>query len=56
MPFIFNNKYIKTFKELKNRLIFFLILCYYNLNLKLILEIDISDGVVAGVFFTTTFK
>ena len=48
-PFIFNNKYIKIFKELKNRLISSLILYFYNLNFKLILEIDISNGVVAGV-------
>jgi len=46
MPFTFNNKYIKAFKELKNRLISFLILYYYNLNLKLMLEMDISNRVV----------
>jgi len=49
MPFIFNNKYIKAFKELKNRLILSLILYYYNLDLKLILEMDASNGVVVGV-------
>jgi len=48
-PFIFNNKYIKTFKKLKNRLISSLILYYYNLDFKLMLEMDISNGVVAGV-------
>ena len=49
MLFIFNNKYIKAFKELKNRLIFFLILYYYNLDFKLMLEIDIFNRVVTGV-------
>jgi len=49
MPFIFNNNYIKAFKELKDRLTFFLILYYYNLDLKLMLEINASNKVVAGV-------
>jgi len=49
MPFIFNNNYIKAFKELKDRLISSLILYHYNLNLKLMLEIDASDGVVVGI-------
>jgi len=49
MSFIFNNNYIKAFKELKDRLIFSLILRYYNLDLKLMLETDASNGVVAGV-------
>jgi len=56
MPFIFNNKYIKTFKELKNQLISFLILYYYNLDFKLMLKIDIFNGVVVGVFFITIPK
>jgi len=47
MPFTFNDKYIETFKELKNWLISSLILYYYNLDFKLMLE---TDGVVAGVF------
>jgi len=50
MPFAFNNNYIKIYKELKNQLIFSLILYYYNPNFKLILKIDIFDKVVAGVF------
>jgi len=50
MPFMFDNKYIKTFKELKNWLISSPILYYYNLDLKLMLEMDASDGVVIGVF------
>jgi len=50
MPFIFNDKYIKAFKELKNRLISSLVLYYYNLDFKLMLETDVSDGVVVGVF------
>jgi len=50
MSFIFNNKYIKAFKELKNRLISSLVLYYYNLDLKLILEIDAFNRVVARVF------
>jgi len=47
--FIFNNNYIEAFKELKDRLISSLILCYYNLDLKLMLEIDASNRVVVGV-------
>jgi len=49
MPFIFNNNYIEAFKELKDRLTSSLILRYYNLDLKLMLETDASDRVVAGV-------
>jgi len=49
MPFTFDNKYIEAFKELKNRLISSLILRYYNLDFKLILETNTSDGVVVGV-------
>jgi len=52
MPFIFNNNYIKAFKELKNQLISSLILYYYNLDLKLILEINIFNKVVAGVLLS----
>ena len=66
MPFVFNNNYIKAFKELKDWLISFLILCYYNLDLKLMLKIDTFNGVVAGIllqlyldgewYFITFFK
>jgi len=49
MPFTFNDKYIETFKELMNYLISSLILYYYNLYFKLMLEIDVSNGVVVGV-------
>jgi sporulation-control protein spo0M len=49
MPFIFNNNYIEAFGELKDRLISSLIIRYYNLDLKLILETDASDRVVVGV-------
>jgi len=49
MSFIFNNNCIKAFKELKDQLISFLILYYYDLDLKLILETDASNRVVAGV-------
>jgi len=48
-PFIFNNNYIKAFKELKDQLISSLILHYYNPDLKSILETDASNKVVAGV-------
>jgi len=48
-PFIFNNNYIKAFKELKNQLTSSPILRYYNLDLKLMLETDASNRVVAGV-------
>ena len=40
---------MEAFKELKDRLISFLILYYYNPDLKLILEIDASNGVIAGI-------
>jgi len=48
-PFIFNDNYIEAFKELKDQLTSSLVLRYYNLNLKLILETDASNRVVAGV-------
>jgi len=48
-PFIFNNNYIEAFGELKDWLISSLILYYYNLDFKLMLEIDASDGVIVGV-------
>jgi len=49
MPFIFNNSYIEAFKEIKDRLISSLILYYYNPDLKLMLEMDASNRVVAGI-------
>ena len=49
MPFIFNNNYIKAFKELKNQLIFSLILYHYNLDLELMLKINTSDRVIVGI-------
>jgi hypothetical protein len=49
MPFIFNNDYIEAFRELKGWLISSLILYYYNLDLKLMLKTDASDGVIAGI-------
>ena len=48
-PFTFNNNYMEAFKEIKNQLISSLILCYYNLDLKLMLETDASNGVIAGI-------
>jgi len=49
MPFIFNDSYIKAFKEIKDWLISSLILYYYNLDLKLMLETDASNRVIAGI-------
>jgi len=49
MSFVFNDNCIKAFKELKDRLVSSLILYYYNLDLKLILETDAFNGVVVGV-------
>jgi len=40
---------MEAFKEIKNQLISSLILCYYNLDLKLMLETDASNGVIAGI-------
>ena len=49
MPFIFNNDCTEAFKELKNWLIFSLILYYYNLDLELMLEIDTFNKVIVGI-------
>jgi len=48
-PFVFNNNYIEAFKELKDQLTSSLILRHYDPDLKLILETDASNRVVAGV-------
>jgi hypothetical protein len=48
-PFVFNNSYIEAFKEIKDLLISSLILYHYNLDLKLMLETDASNRVVAGI-------
>ena len=40
---------MEAFKELKNWFIFSLILHHYNLDLKLILKINTSDGVIVGI-------
>jgi len=40
---------LAAFKELKERLISSLIFHYYNLDLKLILETDASNKVIAGI-------
>jgi len=40
---------MEAFRELKDRLIFSLILCHYDPDLKLMLEMDASDRVVAGI-------
>jgi hypothetical protein len=49
MPFIFNNNCIEAFKELKNQLISSLILYYYNLDFKLMLETDAFNRVITGI-------
>ena len=49
MLFIFNNNYIKAFKELKNWLIFSLIFYYYDLDFILMLKMDISNRFIAGI-------
>jgi len=48
-PFIFNNNYTEAFRELKDQLTSSLVLCYYNLDLKSMLETDASNKVVVGV-------
>jgi len=40
---------MEAFEEIKDWLISFLILRHYNPDLKLMLETDASDGVVAGI-------
>ena len=49
MPFAFNNNYKEVFEELKDWLILFLILCYYNLDFKLILKTNASNGVITKI-------
>jgi hypothetical protein len=49
MPFAFNNNCKEAFKKLKDWLISFLILYYYNLDFKLMLEIDAFDRVIAKI-------
>jgi RNase H-like domain found in reverse transcriptase len=49
MPFVFDDSCIEAFKEIKDLLISSLILYYYNLNLKLMLETDASNRVIAGI-------
>ena len=49
MPFDFNSNYIEAFNKLKDWLIFSPILYYYNLDLKLMLEMDTSNRVVTGI-------
>jgi len=56
MPFIFNNNYIKAFKKLKDWLISSSNFYYYNLNFKLMLEIDVFNRVVTNFFFIATPK
>jgi len=48
-PFVFNNSYIKAFEEVKDRLISSLILRHYNLDLKLMLETNASNRIIAGI-------
>ena len=47
--FAFNSNCKKVFKELKDWLISSLILCYYDLDLELILETDAFDRVIAKI-------
>ena len=49
MPFVFNSNYIEDFKELKDQFISYLILYYYNLDFKLILETDTSNRVIMRI-------
>jgi len=49
IPFVFNNNYIEAFGELKDWLISSLILYYYNPDLKLVLETDTFNRVIAGI-------
>jgi hypothetical protein len=49
MPFVFNNDCTEAFKELKNYLISSPVFYYYNLDFKLMLKTDTSNGVIAGI-------
>jgi hypothetical protein len=48
--FCFDGAYIEAFEELKSYLIFSELLKYYNPKLPCRIEIDILDGVIAGIF------
>ena len=50
MPFVFNSDCIEAFNELKDQLISSLVFYYYNLDLKLMLETDAFNKVIAGIF------
>ena len=47
---MFNKGCYKAFKEIKLRLTIAPILKHYHLEYESIIEIDASDGVIAGVF------
>ena len=49
MPFVFNSDCIKAFNKLKYWLISSPVFYYYNLDLKLMLEMDAFDRVIAGI-------
>ena len=49
MPFVFNSDCIEAFNKLKDWLIFSPVFCYYNLDLKLMLEMDPSNRVIVGI-------
>ena len=48
--FIFNENYKEAFKKFKIRLISILILGYYDLKRKIILELDALNNITAGIF------
>ena len=48
--FVFNENYKEAFEEFKIKLIFILILDYYNLEWEIILELNVLDGVIIGIF------
>ena len=50
ISFVFDKPYQEAFEELKLQLISILVLYYYSPEYKSIIEIDISDRVIASIF------
>jgi hypothetical protein len=48
---MFDTAYKQSFNKLKRRLVFVLLLCYFNPTLPTILETDALDKVIASVLF-----
>ena len=54
--FIFNKDYKKTFKKFKIKLIFILILNYYNLKRETILKLNTLNKITVNIFSQLNLK